>query len=156
MNSLLKRILQNSWLELAFRWILGATFIYSSYSKILRTGRICKNNLRIRSFPRSTDQSDCHYRAHPGACGRPGADSGHISPIRRPGRKCAARGFHHLQFPSTSFAGMNLTAAVLHFKTQAIKFRRQLRFGVILFFWRWACRFFFTDNPAGGVVRQGI
>jgi uncharacterized membrane protein YphA (DoxX/SURF4 family) len=28
-------ILQNSWLELASRWILGLTFIYASYNKIL-------------------------------------------------------------------------------------------------------------------------
>ena len=28
-------ILQNSWLELAARWILGLTFIYASYNKIL-------------------------------------------------------------------------------------------------------------------------
>ena len=28
-------ILQNSWLELAARWILGLTFIYASYNKML-------------------------------------------------------------------------------------------------------------------------
>ena len=28
-------ILQNSWLELASRWILGLTFIYASYNKII-------------------------------------------------------------------------------------------------------------------------
>jgi putative oxidoreductase len=30
-----RSILQNSWLELAARWILGLTFIYASYNKIL-------------------------------------------------------------------------------------------------------------------------
>jgi hypothetical protein len=27
--------LRNSWVELAFRWILGLTFVYASYHKIL-------------------------------------------------------------------------------------------------------------------------
>jgi uncharacterized membrane protein YphA (DoxX/SURF4 family) len=31
----IQSILQNSWLELAARWILGLTFIYASYNKIL-------------------------------------------------------------------------------------------------------------------------
>lgn len=31
----MKNILQNSWIELAARWILGLTFIYASYHKIL-------------------------------------------------------------------------------------------------------------------------
>jgi len=31
----IQSILQNSWLELASRWILGLTFIYASYNKIL-------------------------------------------------------------------------------------------------------------------------
>ena len=30
-----RSILQNSWVELAGRWILGLTFIYASYNKIL-------------------------------------------------------------------------------------------------------------------------
>ena len=30
-----RNLLQNSWLELAARWILGLTFIYASYNKIL-------------------------------------------------------------------------------------------------------------------------
>jgi len=42
LNSLFERILRNSWLELAFRWILGATFIYSSYSKILAPAEFAK------------------------------------------------------------------------------------------------------------------
>lgn len=35
MNKPIKSIFQNSWLELAARWILGLTFIYASYNKIL-------------------------------------------------------------------------------------------------------------------------
>jgi len=31
----IRSILQNSWLELAARWILGLTFIYASYNKII-------------------------------------------------------------------------------------------------------------------------
>ncbi len=31
----IQSIFQNSWLELAARWILGLTFIYASYNKIL-------------------------------------------------------------------------------------------------------------------------
>ena len=31
----IQRVLQNSWLELAARWLLGLTFIYASYNKIL-------------------------------------------------------------------------------------------------------------------------
>jgi len=42
LNSPLKRILQNSWLELTFRWILGATFLYSSYGKILAPAEFAK------------------------------------------------------------------------------------------------------------------
>ena len=35
MNNSFANILDNSWVELAARWLLGATFIYASYSKIL-------------------------------------------------------------------------------------------------------------------------
>ncbi len=34
MNNFVKKFLDNSWIELAARWLLGATFIYASYSKI--------------------------------------------------------------------------------------------------------------------------
>jgi len=45
------RILQNSWLELASRWILGATFIYSSYSKILAPAEFAKIIYGYDLFP---------------------------------------------------------------------------------------------------------
>lgn len=51
MNRLLKRILQNSWVELAFRWILGATFIYSSYGKILAPADFAKIIYGYGLFP---------------------------------------------------------------------------------------------------------
>jgi putative oxidoreductase len=51
LNSLLKRILQNSWLELAFRWILGATFVYSSYSKIFAPAEFAKIIYGYDLFP---------------------------------------------------------------------------------------------------------
>ena len=35
MNKQLKSLFDNSWIELASRWILGITFIYASYSKII-------------------------------------------------------------------------------------------------------------------------
>ena len=34
MNNLLRNVLENSWIELAARWIIGLTFIYASYHKI--------------------------------------------------------------------------------------------------------------------------
>jgi putative oxidoreductase len=51
LNSRLERILQNSWLELASRWILGATFIYSSYSKILAPAEFAKIIYGYDLFP---------------------------------------------------------------------------------------------------------
>lgn len=35
MNYRLEHLLNNSWIEIAFRWILGITFIYASYYKII-------------------------------------------------------------------------------------------------------------------------
>jgi len=35
LNNFFNNFLSNSWIELAARWFLGATFIYASYSKIL-------------------------------------------------------------------------------------------------------------------------
>jgi putative oxidoreductase len=51
LNRPLKRILQNSWVELAFRWILGVTFIYSSYSKILSPADFAKIIYGYGLFP---------------------------------------------------------------------------------------------------------
>ena len=51
LNRTLKRILQNSWVELAFRWILGVTFIYSSYSKILAPADFAKIIYGYGLFP---------------------------------------------------------------------------------------------------------
>jgi putative oxidoreductase len=35
LNNKLKNLLNNSWIEIVFRWILGITFIYASYYKIM-------------------------------------------------------------------------------------------------------------------------
>jgi len=51
LNRLFKRILQNSWVELASRWILGATFIYASYGKILSPADFAKIIYGYGLFP---------------------------------------------------------------------------------------------------------
>lgn len=51
MTKQIKRILQNSWLELAARWILGLTFIYASYSKILLPADFAKIIYGYDLFP---------------------------------------------------------------------------------------------------------
>jgi len=49
----LKKILNNHWIELAARWILGATFIYASYSKILAPAVFAKIIFGYDLFPAS-------------------------------------------------------------------------------------------------------
>jgi uncharacterized membrane protein YphA (DoxX/SURF4 family) len=44
-------ILENSWLELAARWILGLTFIYASYNKILFPAEFAKIIYGYDLFP---------------------------------------------------------------------------------------------------------
>ena len=44
-------IFQSSWLELAARWILGLTFIYASYSKILYPADFAKIIFGYELFP---------------------------------------------------------------------------------------------------------
>lgn len=51
MNKLLKTVLANSWLELAARWILGITFIYASYHKILAPADFAKIIYGYELFP---------------------------------------------------------------------------------------------------------
>ena len=46
-----KKILNNRWIELAARWILGATFIYASYSKILAPAVFAKIIFGYALFP---------------------------------------------------------------------------------------------------------
>jgi len=43
--------LSNSWIELAARWVLGATFIYASYSKILEPAAFAKIIYGYDLFP---------------------------------------------------------------------------------------------------------
>ncbi|MBT8365243.1 MAG: DoxX family membrane protein [Deltaproteobacteria bacterium] len=47
----IESILQNSWLELASRWILGLTFIYASYNKILFPADFAKIIYGYNLFP---------------------------------------------------------------------------------------------------------
>jgi uncharacterized membrane protein YphA (DoxX/SURF4 family) len=44
-------VLQNSWLELAARWILGLTFLYASYNKILFPAEFAKIIYGYDLFP---------------------------------------------------------------------------------------------------------
>ncbi len=50
----MKNILQNSWIELAARWILGLTFIYASYHKILAPADFAKIVYGYDLFPNET------------------------------------------------------------------------------------------------------
>ncbi len=47
----IQSILQNSWLELASRWILGLTFIYANYNKILLPADFAKIIYGYDLFP---------------------------------------------------------------------------------------------------------
>jgi len=51
LNNFLSNILSNSWIELAARWFLGATFIYASYSKILAPAVFAKIIYGYDLFP---------------------------------------------------------------------------------------------------------
>ena len=51
MNKRLSAPLHNSWIELAFRWILGLTFIYASYHKILAPADFAKIVYGYDLFP---------------------------------------------------------------------------------------------------------
>jgi putative oxidoreductase len=53
LNKLLKSSLQNSWVELASRWVLGLTFLYASYSKILSPADFAKIIYGYGLFPAS-------------------------------------------------------------------------------------------------------
>jgi putative oxidoreductase len=51
LNNFFTKILVNSWIELAARWLLGATFIYASYSKILAPAVFAKILYGYGLFP---------------------------------------------------------------------------------------------------------
>ena len=51
LNNFFNNILCNSWIELAARWLLGATFIYASYSKILAPAVFAKIIYGYDLFP---------------------------------------------------------------------------------------------------------
>jgi len=51
LNNQLKNLLENSWVELAARWILGLTFIYASYHKIVAPADFAKIIYGYDLFP---------------------------------------------------------------------------------------------------------
>ena len=51
MNNKLRHLFNNSWIEIAFRWILGITFIYASYYKILSPMDFAKMVYGYNLFP---------------------------------------------------------------------------------------------------------
>ncbi len=51
MNNLLTNVLENSWIELAARWIIGLTFIYASYHKIFAPSDFAKIVYGYDLFP---------------------------------------------------------------------------------------------------------
>jgi uncharacterized membrane protein YphA (DoxX/SURF4 family) len=51
LNKQFKKVLNNSWFELVCRWILGITFIYASYHKILVPAEFAKIIYGYDLFP---------------------------------------------------------------------------------------------------------
>ena len=51
MNKLIKSLYDNSWIELATRWVLGLTFVYASYNKILAPAAFAKIVYGYALFP---------------------------------------------------------------------------------------------------------
>jgi len=51
LNNSLRNLFNNGWMEIAFRWILGITFIYASYYKILSPTDFAKMVYGYNLFP---------------------------------------------------------------------------------------------------------
>jgi len=51
LNKLIKFLYDNSWIELAARWILGLTFVYASYNKIMAPADFAKIIYGYDLFP---------------------------------------------------------------------------------------------------------
>jgi len=51
LNNSLRNLFNNGWIEIAFRWILGITFIYASYYKILSPADFAKMVYGYNLFP---------------------------------------------------------------------------------------------------------
>jgi putative oxidoreductase len=51
LNKTIKNVLENNWFELTARWILGLTFIYASYHKILAPADFAKIIYGYALFP---------------------------------------------------------------------------------------------------------
>ena len=54
LNKAMKNVVENSWIELASRWILGLTFIYASYHKILAPADFAKIIYGYELFPHAS------------------------------------------------------------------------------------------------------
>jgi uncharacterized membrane protein YphA (DoxX/SURF4 family) len=54
LNNIIKNLLSNQWIELAARLILGVTFIYASYNKILAPAEFAKLVYGYDLFPHET------------------------------------------------------------------------------------------------------
>jgi putative oxidoreductase len=51
LNNSLRNLFNNGWIEIAFRWILGITFIYASYYKIMSPSDFAKMVYGYNLFP---------------------------------------------------------------------------------------------------------
>lgn len=51
LSNMMRKIINNSWIEMAFRWILGITFIYASYYKIMTPEDFAKIVYGYNLFP---------------------------------------------------------------------------------------------------------
>ncbi len=51
LNNIIKKIIHNSWVEIALRWFLGITFIYASYYKIMSPEDFAKVIYGYNLFP---------------------------------------------------------------------------------------------------------
>ena len=54
LNKLIKTFHDNRWIELAARWLLGATFVYASYNKILAPATFAKIVYGYDLFPHAS------------------------------------------------------------------------------------------------------
>ncbi|MDF1592627.1 MAG: DoxX family membrane protein [Desulfobacterales bacterium] len=54
MNKTVDKLIRNSWLEVAARWVLGAVFIYASYHKIMEPAQFAKVIYGYYLFPALT------------------------------------------------------------------------------------------------------
>lgn len=54
MNSQVKKVISLQWIELIFRWLIGVTFVYASYHKILEPGDFARIIYGYDLFPKDS------------------------------------------------------------------------------------------------------